>query len=105
MSTICDIESDQKAGKRSIPVRIGPQRARIYHWFLLGGAVVCALLFVGLTYHSPWQFLFVLSLPLLWRHGTAVARTTDPLKLNPMLKQLSLSTLVFVFTFGLGQIL
>jgi hypothetical protein len=27
------------------------------------------------------------------------------LKLNPMLKQLSLTTLVFVFTFGIGQIL
>ncbi|MBK6713187.1 MAG: 1,4-dihydroxy-2-naphthoate polyprenyltransferase [Chloroflexi bacterium] len=105
VNNIRDIESDQKAGKRSIPVRIGPQRARVYHWILLGGAVASALLFVGLTYRSPWQFLFGLSLPLLWRHGTAVARTTDPLKLNPMLKQLSLTTLVFVFTFGLGQIL
>jgi hypothetical protein len=70
----------------------------------LGGAVLAALLYVALTYQSPWQFLFVLSWPLLWRNGTAVARTHDPLLLNPMLKQLSLSTfgvgLAFVFTFG-----
>ncbi|MCB8987980.1 MAG: 1,4-dihydroxy-2-naphthoate polyprenyltransferase [Ardenticatenaceae bacterium] len=105
VNNIRDIESDRKAGKRSIPVRIGPQRARVYHWALLGGAVAAALLYVVLTYHSPWQFLFVLSLPLLWRNGTAVARIHDPLKLNPLLKQLSLSTLVFVFAFGLGQIL
>jgi len=105
VNNIRDIESDRKAGKRSIPVRVGPYRARVYHWLLLGGAVLAALLYVALTYRSPWQFLFVLSLPLLWRNGTAVSRTHDPLQLNPMLKQLSLSTLVFVFTFGVGQIL
>jgi len=105
VNNIRDIESDRKAGKRSIPVRIGPRRAGIYHWILLSGSIVFALAYIGLNYRSPWQFLFVLSWPLLWRNGTAVARTTDPLKLNPMLKQLSLSTLVFVFTFGLGQIL
>ncbi|NHZ71702.1 MAG: 1,4-dihydroxy-2-naphthoate polyprenyltransferase [Aquificales bacterium] len=105
VNNIRDIDSDRQAGKHSIPVRVGPHKARIYHWLLLGGAVLCAFLYVGLTYASPWQFLFLLSLPLLWRNGTAVWRTYDPLKLNPMLKQLSLSTLVFVFTFGIGQIL
>jgi 1,4-dihydroxy-2-naphthoate octaprenyltransferase len=105
VNNIRDIDSDRQAGKHSIPVRIGPQKARIYHWILLSGAVVCAFVYVGLTYTNPWQFLFVLSLPLLVRNGTAVWRTYDPLKLNPMLKQLSLSTLVFVFTFGIGQII
>ena len=104
VNNIRDIESDRKAGKRSIPVRIGPEKARLYHWALLSGAVLAALLYVALTYQSPWQFLFVVSWPLLWRNGTAVARTHDPLQLNPMLKQLSLSTLVFVFTFGVGQV-
>jgi 1,4-dihydroxy-2-naphthoate octaprenyltransferase len=105
VNNIRDIDSDRHAGKYSIPVRIGPQKARIYHWILLGGAVLCAFVYVGLTYTNAWQFLFVLSLPLLVRNGTAVWKTYDPLILNPMLKQLSLSTLVFVFTFGIGQIL
>ncbi len=105
VNNIRDIDSDRQAGKHSIPVRIGSHKARIYHWILLSGAVVAAFVYVGLTYASPWQFLFVLSLPLLVRNGTAVWKTYDPLKLNPMLKQLSLSTLVFVFTFGIGQIL
>ena len=105
VNNIRDIDSDRQAGKHSIPVRIGPHKARIYHWVLLGGAVLAAFLYVGLTYVSAWQFLFVLSLPLLVKNGTAVWKTYDPLKLNPMLKQLSLSTLVFVFAFGIGQIL
>ena len=105
VNNIRDIDSDRQAGKHSIPVRIGPHKARIYHWIVLSGAVAAAFLYVGLTYASAWQFLFVLSLPLLVKNGTAVWRTYDPLKLNPMLKQLSLSTLVFVFTFGIGQII
>lgn len=104
VNNIRDIHSDRQAGKRSIPVRVGPQKARLYHWGLLAGAVVMALLYAILEYRSPWQFLFLLALPLLVRHGTAVARTHDPRKLNPMLKQLSLITLFFIIAFGIGQV-
>jgi 1,4-dihydroxy-2-naphthoate octaprenyltransferase len=105
VNNIRDIESDREAGKRSLPVRLGPARARTYHWLLLGGAAATAVLYVLLHYRSPWQFLFLLTLPLLWRHGTAVSRRHDPGELNPLLKQLSLLTLLFIITFGLGQLL
>lgn len=105
VNNIRDLESDRLAGKRSIPVRLGPQKARLYHWLLLGGAVMTAVLYVLLRYQSPWQFLFLLAVPLLVRHGTAVARTHDPRKLNPLLKQLSLITLFFILTFGFGQLI
>ncbi|MEZ4642538.1 MAG: 1,4-dihydroxy-2-naphthoate polyprenyltransferase [Chloroflexota bacterium] len=105
VNNIRDIESDRQAGKRSIPVRVGPQKARLYHWLLLAGAVGTAVLYVLFDYRSLWQFLFVLALPLLARHGTAVAHTHSPLKLNPLLKQLSLITLFFIITFGIGQII
>ncbi len=75
VNNIRDIDSDRQAGKNSIPVRIGPHKARIYHWVLLSSAVLAAFLYVGLTYASAWQFLFVLSLPLLVKNGTAVWRT------------------------------
>lgn len=102
VNNIRDLASDRLAGKQSIPVRLGLRRARTYHWLLLGGAAAVMLLYVLLTYRSPWQFLFVLALPLLWRNGAAVSRTEDPRLLNPLLKQLSLSTLFFIVTFGLG---
>ncbi|MCA9972898.1 MAG: 1,4-dihydroxy-2-naphthoate octaprenyltransferase, partial [Anaerolineales bacterium] len=104
VNNIRDIESDRLAGKQSIPVRLGPRRARVYHWLLLAAAVGTAVLYVLLAYRTPWQFLFVLALPLLWRNGTAVSGTTDPRRLNPLLKQLSLATLFFIVTFGVGQL-
>lgn len=105
INNIRDIESDQKAGKISIPVRIGGDRARQYHWLLLGLAVLCAIVYVLLTNYSPFQWLFLLTLPLLWRNGRSVATTFEPPAINPLLKQMSLTTLAFVILFGIGQIL
>lgn len=105
INNIRDIESDKKAGKHSIPVRIGGERARQYHWLLLGLAVLCAVLYVLLTNYSPFQWLFVVMIPLLVRNGRSVATTYDPPKINPLLKQMSLTTLAFVILFGIGQIL
>jgi 1,4-dihydroxy-2-naphthoate octaprenyltransferase len=105
VNNIRDIESDAQAGKRTIPVRLGPVKARLYHWLLLSVAFVLAGLYGVVAFHSVWQFLFVLTLPLLFWQGTAVTRTTDPLKLNPLLKQMVFIALIFDFLLGLGQIL
>ncbi|MEM7330990.1 MAG: 1,4-dihydroxy-2-naphthoate polyprenyltransferase [Chloroflexota bacterium] len=105
INNIRDIESDKKAGKISIPVRIGGQRARQYHWTLLSVAMLCATLYVLITNTSPFQWLFLLTLPLIIRNGRSVATTFDPPDINPLLKQMSLTTLAFVILFGLGQIL
>jgi 1,4-dihydroxy-2-naphthoate octaprenyltransferase len=104
-NNIRDAESDRLAGKRTISVRIGPKRARVYHWMLLATAVLCACVYVLLVYSSLWQFLFVLAVPLLIKNGLAVWRTQSPREINPLLKQLSLVTLLFVLLFSVGQLL
>lgn len=105
VNNIRDIESDRKAGKQSIPVRLGPEGARTYHWILLATAVLTAIIYVLMNGVGLAEWLFVLALPLIWRNGTAVARTYDPLILNPLLKQTSLMALLFVILLGIGQLL
>lgn len=105
VNNIRDIQSDRAAGKHSIPVRLGRSRARLYHWALLLGGLLAAGLYVALNYRSPWQWLFLLTVPLFLRNGLVVQREERPEALDPMLKQLSISTLLFVFTFGVGQLL
>lgn len=102
VNNIRDIDSDRIAGKRSIPVRLGRDLAVKYHWFLLLGAVGSALLFTLLNYNSPLQFLFLITLPLLIKNGRAVSSIKDAMSLDPYLKQLAMSTLLFVLTFGIG---
>jgi 1,4-dihydroxy-2-naphthoate octaprenyltransferase len=101
VNNIRDIESDRAAGKFSIPVRIGRSSAVAYHWFLLCGGLLSATVYSALTFHSPWQFLFLLSAPLFIRNGMAVQQKPSQ-ELDPYLKQMALSTLFFVLLFGAG---
>jgi 1,4-dihydroxy-2-naphthoate octaprenyltransferase len=105
INNIRDIESDKQAGKRSIPVRIGKNNAIIYHWFLLLTAVVCAMVFVLLHYRSPYQFLFLLTLPLILKNGFGISNAVSAEETDPYLKQLAISTLIFILVFGVGLIL
>ena len=104
INNIRDIESDRKARKFSVPVRIGKKNAVIYHWLLLVGGLVTATVYAGLTYRSPFQFLFLLTLPLFIGNGLAVSRKPS-VELDPYLKQMALSTMLFVILFGIGFLL
>lgn len=105
VNNIRDIESDKQAGKYSIPVRIGRNHAVTYHWILLIGALVMAIIYVMLKFNGIQQFLFLLSAPLLYINGKAVQQKTKAMELDPYLKQMAISTVIFVITFGIGQII
>jgi 1,4-dihydroxy-2-naphthoate octaprenyltransferase len=104
INNVRDIESDRTAGKFSIPVRIGKAKASIYHWFLLLTGLLSSVIYVMMNYKSPWQFLFLLTAPLFVRIGLAVSRKPS-VELDPYLKQMALSTLLFVVLFGVGFLL
>jgi 1,4-dihydroxy-2-naphthoate octaprenyltransferase len=104
INNIRDIESDRMAGKFSIPVRVGKKKASVYHWALLAGGVLCAAVFVLVNYKSPAQFLFLLATPLLFINGKKVASLPSE-QLDPLLKQMALSTLLFVLLFGIGNLI
>ncbi len=104
INNIRDIESDLAAGKYSIPVRIGKRNAAKYQWFLLMGGNIAAIAYGILNYHSPYQFIFLLAVPLFMRIGFAVGSKKSE-ELDPFLKQMALTTLVFVVLFGVGNLL
>ena len=105
LNNIRDIRSDKTAGKFSIPVRIGRSAAVKYHWALLVGGALASVIFVLLEYRSPWQWLFLLSIPLLIKNGKAVKEKETAMALDPYLKQMALATLAYVLTFGIGHVL
>jgi 1,4-dihydroxy-2-naphthoate polyprenyltransferase len=104
INNIRDIESDKAAGKYSIPVRLGKEKASRYHWFLLISGLGCAIIYSIVTYHSPWQFLFLLAAPLIIKNGISVSSKPSS-ELDPFLKQMALSTLLFVLLFGVGLLI
>jgi 1,4-dihydroxy-2-naphthoate octaprenyltransferase len=102
INNIRDIESDFKAGKLSIPVRLGREKAVIYHFVLLFLGLSSAIIYTVLHWQNPIQLLFLITLPLLLRNVSAVQKNTNPQELDPYLKQMALTTLLFVLSFGLG---
>jgi len=105
VNNIRDIESDQASGKFSIPVRIGRQKAVFYHWFLLAAAILSSIAFVMIRNEGWEAYLFLLVTPFLYFNARAVKVKHTSEGLDPYLKQLALTTLMFVLLFGLGQVL
>ncbi|MEM1407604.1 MAG: 1,4-dihydroxy-2-naphthoate polyprenyltransferase [Bacteroidota bacterium] len=105
VNNIRDIESDMAAGKFSIPVRIGRSGAVKYHWLILSSGVLAALVYVIYNYQAPQQFLFLLVIPLLVKNAKAVKHKTEAGELDPFLRQLAFTSLLFVLLFGLGQLI
>ena len=105
INNIRDIESDRKAGKKSVPVRLGRQKAVVYHWLLLGLGMLCAIVYVSLDFRHVFQFLFLVSFPLLFQNGLAIAHKEKPSEIDPYLKKMAHTTLLFVLSFGIGQLL
>jgi 1,4-dihydroxy-2-naphthoate octaprenyltransferase len=106
INNIRDTESDRLAGKYSIPVRLGPVKARLYHCLLLLAALACAGAYVGqLPAKDFSSYLFLLTVPLLGYNAWRVWTLRRAAELDPYLKQMALTTLLFVLLFGLGLLL
>jgi 1,4-dihydroxy-2-naphthoate octaprenyltransferase len=105
LNNLRDERSDRLAKKRTLVVLIGTSRAKLYHMALLVTAVSTGLAYTLLNFRSGYQFLFLLPLPLLLQNISIVFRNTRPAELNAELKRLSLSTLLFSLTFGVGLLI
>jgi 1,4-dihydroxy-2-naphthoate octaprenyltransferase len=105
INNIRDIDADTKAGKNTIPVRFGKKNAIIYHWLLIIIAIISAAAYIFLQGTSIYNLIWLPGLPLLFVNGYKVATTPLQKDLDPYLKQLALSTLLFMITFGLAIVL
>jgi 1,4-dihydroxy-2-naphthoate octaprenyltransferase len=86
-------------------VRFGARWAKHYHLILILTGISMGLLYTFLNYDSALQLLFLLSVPLLAMDIQKVLVNTVPIELNAELKRLSLATLLFSFSFGVGLVL
>jgi 1,4-dihydroxy-2-naphthoate polyprenyltransferase len=80
VNNVRDIDTDRRAGKRTLAVRLGRSRARrLFASMELGAFVVPPLLVVAL---SPWVLLTLVALPLVPPLARTVTNRTDGPALN-----------------------
>ncbi|MCF6351441.1 MAG: 1,4-dihydroxy-2-naphthoate octaprenyltransferase [Cyclobacteriaceae bacterium] len=102
VNNIRDIESDKEAGKRSIPVRIGRKKAVIYHKLLLAAGIITAFVFLLFLPFTYTRLTVLLVLIPLFINAKAVGQKTEAKSLDPYLKQMALTSLVFMLLFGIS---
>ena len=61
LNNMRDRDSDLKSGKNTLAVKLGPNLAKYYHYFLLSVSFLAAFLYTVIRFNSPWQFIFVLA--------------------------------------------
>jgi len=105
LNNIRDRESDTKANKKTIVVKIGEEFAKYYHYYLIVASFLLSLLYVMLHYNSSKQFLFIIAFIPIFKHLYTVYKTKEAKNLDPELKKLALSTFLYALLFGIGQIL
>lgn len=92
LNNMRDEASDRKSNKNTVVVKIGGQKAKKYHYFLIVTAMILVLLFAVLSDYRFDQYLFVLAYIPLIKHLRTVYKNQDPRALDPELKKLALST-------------
>jgi len=105
LNNMRDIENDRNSGKKTVVVRMGSDKSRLYHTILIVLGWLCAILFVAIRFQSVYQLIFILTAPLFIRDLVKINQIQEPRQLDPFLKKLSIATLLFTLLFGIGIIL
>lgn len=92
LNNMRDQVSDAMSGKNTLVVKLGPKRAKIYHYFIILTALFLTLLFAILYNFKPVQYLFLLGYIPFLLHIKTVSKNTVPRELDPELKKVALGT-------------
>lgn len=101
LNNIRDLDADKLHKKNTLPVILGSKYARKYHLLLISSGWLMALLYVFLYYKHWSQFLILLAIPL-FIYNIRQLNVRQGKDVDPLLKQLALSTLLFVILNGIG---
>ncbi|QTD37386.1 1,4-dihydroxy-2-naphthoate octaprenyltransferase [Polaribacter batillariae] len=103
LNNLRDREEDQKNHKNTLVVKLGPKKAKKYHYFLIFTAFIAALTYVFLDFNSIYQLVFLIAFVPLVKNANTVAKNTIPAALDSELKKVALSTFLFAILFAVGQ--
>lgn len=104
LNNMRDQIGDKKAGKITLVVKLGPEKAKNYHYFLIIGALAAMLLFAFFNETAGWEFLYFIAFVPLLLHLKTVHQNKNPNQLDPELKKVALSTFLLAVLFLIGSI-
>ncbi|MFV0462671.1 MAG: 1,4-dihydroxy-2-naphthoate polyprenyltransferase [Nostocoides sp.] len=95
-----DVYADRVSGKRTLAVRLGPDRTRVLYIGLLTVALLAVVAMAVLV--TPWAALGLLSAPLAWRAARTVWSQAMGADLIPVLLATGLFEVAYAVLTGIG---
>lgn len=92
LNNMRDIVSDAASGKNTLVVKMGAQKAKLYHFSVIGTALTTIIVFAVLSGFSAMQYLFLIAYIPFVIHLKTVANNRIPRDLDPELKKVALGT-------------
>jgi len=100
-----DIENDRNSNKNTLVVKIGIQKAKQYHFFLILIGIVAYFFFTAINFQKPIQWCFLFICPMLIFNFLQVNKAKKYENFDPLLKQMAIAVFIFSLTFCLGLLL
>lgn len=94
-----DYENDKASGKNSLVVKLGLEKAFVYHCLLIGGAFVCLTVYL-ILHHATWYSYLFLLLMLLFLKELIAIKKTKPELLDPFFGRQVKHSFLLVLVFG-----
>lgn len=104
MNNMRDIENDKVSGKITIPVRLGLDKARYYHVFLIVSGILSAIVY-NVQYGGQYFYFSIIPLAVFIINIAVVLRTKEHKAFDKQLKIVVLGTLLYALSFSLSLIL
>lgn len=103
LNNMRDIETDRKAHKNTLPLRMGFENAKIYQTILILLPFILAVIYLLAIGKTEWyRFVFLILLIPATLFLKTLFQTTEAPKLDKELKKVALLTLAFSLLLGLG---
>lgn len=104
MNNMRDYDSDRRAGKNTLIVRMGLSWGRVYQVVIVIGAFVCLAIY-AICFGSQWQLLSMLALVRFVPHLRFVFNMENAHNLDTQLKVVSVGTLIVALLFSVGSVM
>lgn len=105
MNNMRDIKNDKESNKKTLVVKMGIKKSKIYHTVLILGAISSFTTYLLLAESSYNFFICLIPLPIFLLNLKTVWSFKDNRELDPELKKLALSTFLLTILFGISSIL
>ncbi|HTA05551.1 MAG TPA: 1,4-dihydroxy-2-naphthoate octaprenyltransferase, partial [Solirubrobacteraceae bacterium] len=102
VNNVRDLETDRRAGKRTLAVRLGRERTRVLYSSMVIGAFITAPLPWAFGSMTAWLFLCWLAIPLAAGVIKVVRTRVDGPALNGALAKTGATQLVFCLLYAAG---